>query len=364
MKKTFTLLFTILSLSLSAQPKTSLEAIQAQLDELTAQVDSLEKETATQKVKSSAWPSFSGYIQLAYTNNNGYEPLSSFSIKRVRIKLKGNISQDINYTLQLEMASPKIVDAFINYSPLNEIGIKLGQYKIPYSFENTDCSATSQELIEYPLGLRLLSGFSTSYATPSTLGDIGASLVGGFIERDGYNLINYDLGVFNGTGSNNVDTNKSKNIAARLIIKPMKNLQLQASYYRAEDDGTDYDKRNIFSYGAWYTSKCFVFRSEYFAGKTVFPLFLTATDRETMYSQSWYALAGVNIVPNLMAVARYDTFRYDKQDSSTGQTNYTVGLSYQALKYLKIQFNYSYEDYSNTSLTNKDVISLSAIGMF
>lgn len=49
---------------------------------------------------------------------------------------------------------------------------------------------------------------------------MGAQLFGGFFKRDGYSILNYNFGVFNGEGLNVKDKNKSKDIVARLTVKP------------------------------------------------------------------------------------------------------------------------------------------------
>ena len=45
-----------------------------------------------------------------------------------------------------------------------------------------------------------------------TARDIGFQFFGGFIHREGYSVINYNVGLLNGSGINTKDDNKSKDI--------------------------------------------------------------------------------------------------------------------------------------------------------
>ena len=145
-------------------------------------------------------PKVSGYVQLGYEFG---DKLSSFFIKRVRLDLAGAIAPKLGYRIQIEFASPKIVDAYLEYKPLKQLRLKLGEYKIPFSIENTVYPPLKFELIEYPLALQRLMGFDDVCGLAATGRDMGATLYGDLLERDGEAFLSYDLGVFNGEGINN-----------------------------------------------------------------------------------------------------------------------------------------------------------------
>lgn len=370
MKKIFTLFLLFIGLNVSAQTDTT-SYTSADYAQLESRLKQVEESTSKWDKLRSKLPAMSGYIELAYDdydqNALSNADVSSFYIKRVRMSFKGQIVENLSYALQIELASPKIVDAIIAYQPLNQFGIKVGQYKIPFSYENTDCSPTKMEFIEFPLGLRLLSGFSTTlYNTASSVGDQGATIYGGFFPKDGYNLLSYDLGVFNGNGSNTTDVNTSKGVAARLRFRPVENLHILASAYRSEDNLT-YDHRFIYSFGAHFTTGILVLRSEYFGGVSDYPYYFDSfehSDDANMKSSSWYALAGVNIIPSLMLAARYDTFTYDTANDENRQDNYTVGVNYTPIKNLRLSINYTHEEYKYVDYSPKNVVSAVVFGMF
>ena len=209
------------------------------VEELSAEIAALKAKTSTWDKVLAALPEISGYVQTGYEWS---DRSSTFFIKRVRLNLAGAIAPKLDYRVQIEFASPKIVDAYLCYKPFDELNVQLGEYKLPFSIENTDYVPLRYEFVEYPLSLCKLMGFSDLCGLSATGRDLGAQLFGGFFKRDGYSILNYNFGVFNGEGLNVKDKNKSKDIVARLTVKPVAGLQFAGSYYWGEY-GEDYLKR-------------------------------------------------------------------------------------------------------------------------
>lgn len=95
------------------------------------------------------------------------------------------------------------------------------------------------EFIEYSMAVCRLMGFTDVCGVNATGRDLGAQLYGGLIDRDGYNILNYNVGVFNGEGINIKDKNKSKDVVARLMVQPLRALSFAGYYYWGEV-GADY----------------------------------------------------------------------------------------------------------------------------
>lgn len=348
MKPLLTLLFLSFVLTASAQTATD-GADRADLAERVAQ---LEKSASTRDKILRALPRISGYVQLGYeyTDNS-----SSFFIKRVRLTLAGDIVADrLDYRIQIEFASPKVVDVYLNYKALPQLNVKLGQFKLPFSIENTEYPPTRIEFIDYPMALQRLMGFCEPLGetTLSATGrDLGVNLYGGFLKADdGRRIIRYDLGLYNGAGINTRDNNKSKDVAARLMVEPLAGLLISGSYYYGEFGG-EYLKRERYAVGACYDRGPVVVRSEWLGGKT-----------GALRSDGIYAMLGWRVGKNVMPAFRYDTFRSDVDDSATRQTNYTVGCSWAPVKHLRCQLDYTYEDYK--AGTSRNVLSVMLTGMF
>jgi len=342
-----------------------LPADAAAIDELSAKVDALERKTSTWDKILAHLPRISGYIQLRYLWDDADQ--SSFTVRRARFDLKGDISKKIDYRLQMEFASKvQIMDAFVQFKPFRQLNVKVGQYKVPFSIENTDYTPLKFEFIDYPMALRKLMGFNEVVGgeTLSAAGrDMGLTLYGGFGKRDGYNLVNYDFGVFNGSGINTADNNRSKDIVARLSVKPVEGLMLSGSYYWGEY-GKAYLKRQRYAVGACYDRGAVVVRSEWVGGTTGIASTETAPAND-LNSDGWYAMVGWRVSHTWMPVARYESFYADSDArSDTRQTNYTVGVLWQPLKQLRCQLNYTYEDYALQTTGNKNVVSVMLTGIF
>lgn len=318
------------------------------LRELTAEVAALKAKSATWDKILAGLPRISGYVQAGYEWS---ENTSTFFVKRARLSLAGDIAPKIDYRIQVEFVSPRLVDLYLRYRPFDALNLQVGEFKIPFSIENTDYAPLRLELIEYPMALRRLMGYSDLCGLSATGRDLGAQLYGGFWHRDGYSIVSYNIGVFNGEGLNVKDKNRSKDFVARLMLRPAAGLLLSGSYYRGEY-GESYLLRERYGAGACYDRGAVVLRGEWIGGRT--------GERE---SAGWYALLGWRAMPSLMPAVRYDTFREEVCERSTRQTDYTAGLLWQPFRYLRCQLNYTYEDYAS-SAADRHVVALLLTGAF
>ncbi len=340
----------------AAPTPTTSEATDAPtLESLTAEVDALKKKaTAWEKIRAHL-PRFSGYIQLRY---DWSENKSDFSIKRARLDLKGDIISKIDYRMQIDFAnSVKLVDAFINYKPFNEFKIKLGQFKIPFSIE-TDFSPNKLEFTDYALPLRKLMAYSDVSGLKASGRDLGLEIHGGFLRQDdGRDLIGYDVAVLNGQGINTSDANKSKDIAARLMLRPVAGLTVSGSYYRGEY-GKGHLLRQRYSAGVSFDRNRWVARGEWFGGRT-------GTDEGSRFdSDGWYAVVGFRATKTLMPALHCESFTENTDiRSETCQTNYGAGLVWQPIKYLRCQLNYNWQDMPK-GVEDSNAVVVMVTGMF
>ena len=349
MKTILTLLLSLTTLgALAGEPSAPTVA------ELSAEIDALKAKTSTWDRILARLPKISGYVQTGYEWS---ETSSTFFIKRVRLYLAGDIAPKLDYRVQVEFMSPKVVDAYVRYRPFDQLNFQLGEYKVPFSIENTDYVPLKYEFIEYPLSLRRLMGFDDVCGLSATGRDLGAMVYGGFFNKKGYSILSYDLAVLNGEGLNTKDKNKSKDIAARMTLRPARGLQISGSYYWGEY-GSEYLKRIRYSAGACYDQGPVVLRSEYIYGTTGLP------SGGEFDSGGWYAIGGWRVTPTLMPAVRYDTFLENTSENASRQTNYTAGVTWQPVKYLRCQLNYTYEDYASRAAANRNVVSLMLSGIF
>ncbi|MBR5133807.1 MAG: porin [Alistipes sp.] len=278
--------------------------------------------------------SLSGYLQGGFRWDENADPETTFYLHRARLSLTGDAAQDkIDYRLQVDWAgSPKICDLYFRYKPLNALNIELGQFKIPFSYENENCGPTTVEFIEYSYITTYLARNNARYDGIAATGrDFGFQVYGGFMEREGYNIINYNLGVFNGNGINAKDNNSSKDLIARLVIKPFKGFAVTGSYMYAETsyNGNKFMKSPRWAVGALYDSRHWVARSEY-----------AEADFGGNITRAFYVLGGYHFEQPWSLFARYEFINdeYRIMDEQRIQ----IGAAYKPFKFLRLQSNLSY----------------------
>lgn len=276
----------------------------------------------------------SGYLQGGFRWDENTDPATTFYLHRARLSLTGDAANDkIDYRLQVDMAgSPKICDLYFRYKPMKALNIELGQFKIPFSYENENCGPTTVEFIEYSYITTYLARNNARYDGIAATGrDIGFQIYGGFIERDGYSIINYNLGVFNGSGINTKDHNSSKDIIARLVIKPFKGFAVTGSYMYAETNfGLNrYMKSPRWAVGALYDSRHWVARSEY-----------AEADFGGNLTRAFYALGGYHFEKPWSVFARYEFINDELRIMD--EQRIQLGAAYKPIKYLRLQSNLSY----------------------
>lgn len=343
------------------------------LESLAAEVAALKAQAAARDARLDRLPRLSGYVQAGYEWS---DESSSFFIKRVRLDLRGALARTLDYRVQLEFASsPKIVDAYLHYKPFRQLNFKLGEYKIPFTIENTDYVPLKFELIEYPLALQRLMGFAEPiggrYVGGAMQGgetlkdtgrDMGLTLHGSFFPCGERALLSYDVGVLNGAGINLRDNNRSKDVVARLTLRPVRGLTLSGSWYGGEY-GADCLERQRVSAGVCYDRGRGVVRGEWIGGRTGY----AATEEYaagTFDSSGWYVLGGVRLTPTLMPVVRYDTLLPDTASADSRQTNWTAGILWCPVKPLRCQLNYTYEHYAAPGMADRNVVAVMLTGIF
>ena len=297
-----------------------------------------EAQTTAEKVKAFADEHLrlSGYLQGGYRWDRNAEPSNTFYLHRARLSLTGDAAKDkIDYRLQVDMAgSPKICDLYFRYKPLKELNLELGQFKIPFSYENENCGPTTVEFIEYSYITTYLARNNGAYdgINGATGRDIGFQLYGSIFEREGYSILRYNVGVFNGSGINVKDHNSSKDFIARLIVTPFKGFSVSGSYMYAETkfDGKNYMRSPRFALGAWYEDGTWIARSEY-----------VHANFDNTYTDSFYALAGYNFKQPWSLYARYEFIKDNANIMDKDRIQ--IGTAYKPFKFLRLQANLNYE---------------------
>jgi phosphate-selective porin len=300
-------------------------------------------DTLAQKVSKmenilSKLPKISGLINVRYQYT---EDMSSFDIRRARLDLRGDATRWFDYRLQVDFASsPKILDAYIRAKIKPYFNIQLGEFKTPLSLESP-YSPITLECIDNAQVITKLVGYEDLSGIRANGRDIGFMFYGSVFQREGYSILEYNVGVFNGAGINIRDNNKSKDVVARIDVRPIKPVTLSVSGYVGEaymNDSMKYETRNRAGFGVRYDDAKWLFRSEYIYGLT------SKTE-----SMGGYAVFAYTFIKKLQPLLRFDCFHRDIKQIATRQINYTIGLNYWIIKRnVGLQVNYTYQTFHDS----------------
>ncbi|MBO5709959.1 MAG: hypothetical protein J6R62_00320, partial [Rikenellaceae bacterium] len=64
-----------------------------------------------------------------------------------------------------------------------------------------------------------------------------------------------------------------------------------------------------------------------------------------------YVLMGYNVTSKFSTIVRYDTFNENKDAEDVAQTNYLVGVNYKMNKNVRLQVNYTLQNYEQNQST-------------
>lgn len=139
---------------------------------------------------------------------NGTNLTNTFLARRARIGLAGTFYRYYDFFVEADFGQGQAVltDGYLDIHYWPEFRLRAGQFKVPFSYEEL-FSDNNIDFVERSVADNL---------TPTR--DLGAMLHGSLFGG----AIGYAGGIFNGSGQNRADTNNSKDLAARLVVLPLK----------------------------------------------------------------------------------------------------------------------------------------------
>lgn len=328
---------------------------QRQADSVRAEAALLQQQTdATRKtffVTAARQMQLSGYSQVRFQALQEEGKKDGFDVRRARLDVSGKFTPFLSYRLQTDFADkPKLMDAYAEIRLNDYFNITLGQFRVPFSVENLT-PVRKLDIIDFSQVVDALVFRGIDVIGNQNGRDIGIQLGGALLKKGANNLLEYRIGVFNGSGINIADTaNRAKDIASRLIINPLKGLSFGVSYYngwgKAIKPSTGYDGKsqphNRLGLEISYTSTRLSFRGEYIQGQD-----------GDIDKAGWYALAGYYIIPQkLQLVGKYDTYDRDISMNNNITTNYVSGFNYNFNTWSRVQAFYTFREEQGIKVDN------------
>ena len=342
---------------------------------------------------------FSGYIMSQYQysdkeSNKGEKDINSFNIRMVRMALEGRMAKDFYWKAQLQVngntsnltVSPRMVDAFAEWQKYDAFKVKAGQFKRPFTFENPMHPIT-QGFMSYSQNVTKLAGFSDRNGEHSSNGrDIGVQLQGDLLKAaDGHHYLHYQVGVFNGQGTNMKDVDQRKDVIGGVWVAPVKGLRIGAfgwtgSYARkgtwteVDAKGVEQPKngvrsleKNRYAISAEYAAHDWTVRSEYIHSQGYGFKTSNASGKETDCTinyaagdkaDGFYALMIAPVISKkLYAKARYDLYR-PQANWHTSKTQYEIGANYWIGKHVMVAAEYARVNDRSLNKSNYNMFDL------
>ena len=184
--------------------------------------------------------------------------------------------------------------------------------------------------------------------------DIGIQLGGTILKLKDRPIVDYRLGIYNGSGINLADNNEKKDYAARLILHPVTGLDISAALYNGSrfipevKTGTVVTTpsksvdSNRYGFDLNYDLKNLALRGEYIHGTD------DKINREGYYVQAGYYF----LEKKLQLLAKYDFYDTDLAIAKNASTWYVLGANYNFNPNVRLQANYTFKQEEGTSINN------------
>ncbi len=281
-----------------------------------------------------------GYAQTGYTyKHTNKQTTNAFDITRFILMANAELTKELSFFLMFDAASAKLHEYYAQYAFSPAVKVRVGQFKQPYTLENV-YPPTILSNISFDNSVLYMTGIASDPAVGNHVArDAGIMLTGDLLPKNGRPLLNYQIGVFNGTGMNVKENNNQKSVIGMLNYMPLSSLlfsgsfalgtsQAENSKFIGEDgqpmikQGENYHRQR-YALGVEWKGKPLYLRSEYMWGKDA-----------KVNMQGAYVDLEYHLIPKkLDLVADYDYLKkIDRDETNT----ITLGAQYWLYKQCRI----------------------------
>jgi len=329
---------------------------QAEADDIKKESsDTQQKNTLPQKVEkvrqafNTPYMTFGGNGQLMYRYSDMDKIHHDFKAKNLFLSVSGKLNNSFRYGFLLEMVNPSVQEFWGEWTAAKEFNFKVGQFKSPFTLESQYVPATL-ETAAYSRTISNLVGYAgeddvlKKQNNKNNFGrDAGVMISGELFPVSEHSLLQYSVGLFQGTGVTTGETNNGKDFAGMLLLQPVNGLRVgggayfgQATYIKAGETALSDHVRNRWYLSADYKSKRFNARTEWIKGND------GGIEKEGIYGMGLYYL----VPEKLNILGKIDYYNRNK-DINSEVIDYTFGINYYFYPMCRVQLNYTYSDYSN-----------------
>lgn len=295
-----------------------------------------------------------GLIQVWYAQgDDGFQ--NTFRVRRAELKLSGDVSSQARWGIVIDLAralttsstttdvngasvvtgttvnqgSRILVDASMALALPAHLELQVGQFKLPIGLEGGVQSPAALETVDRAL-------YTSDRARGGIYGD--SRDIGVMLRSAAGGDLDYALGVFNGVGEsqNDTDHDDAKAVVGRLVTRLsfLPQLSIGGSGALSTQTVADSEVRRRAGLEAKLVTGPLVLKSEYMTGR----------DGQRR-GAGWYGHVGYSLTPRLTVIARRDVFDpdLDRETSLTDalERDWVGGFTYDLASYnARLQMNY------------------------
>lgn len=292
---------------------------------------------------------FGGYGLFMHRYSDVASVKNSTDVRVVFLSMRGDLTKNLSYFILMDFANPTLTEYNMSWTPFDEFNVKIGQQKTPISLEN-QMSLTDIEGIFNTRSVSALIGMGDDvmalYNGKNNSGrDVGIQVFGSLLKTETHPLLQYGIGVYQGTGLNTSENNSNKDFAANLMLQPVKGFRIGGGAYFGEAVYS-LDKeiipeeshvRNRWIASSDYRNGRVYARAEWIKAND------GGIDKEGLHGMGMYYF----IPEKLNAFAKVDYLNQNK-DLNKEVIDYTFGINYHFYGPCRLQLNYTYSDYSKS----------------
>lgn len=296
---------------------------------------------------------FGGYGLFMYKYNDLAETKHSLDARVIFLSMRGEITKNFKYFILAEFVKPMPYEFWGEWSPANEFNLRLGQMKTPLSLEN-QMSLTDIEAVLNTRSVSSLIGMTGDVQQEqngknNSGRDVGIMAHGNLFNMQTHDLLEYRIGVYQGTGINTSENNNSKDFAANIMLQPVKGFRigggayfgeakyLRPAYMNSDDTEESNHVRNRWIVNSDYRSERLYARAEWIKAND------GGISKEGLHGIGLYYF----IPKKLNGFAKVDYLNQNK-DTNNELIEYTLGVNYHFYGPCRFQLNYVYSDYSKS----------------
>ena len=287
-----------------------------------------------------------GYSQLLYTYSNTQENKHEGDVRNVFLSIKGEPVKNVKYLVFANLRNPSLTEYYVDWTPLEELQFRVGQQKVPLSIEN-QLSLSALEFIQNGRSVNYLVGGGkdviTLYNGKSSGGrDMGVKAYGKLLKLKNHSFIEYDLGIYQGSGINKSSPRSNKDFITNILLSPFQGFRIgggvqfgETKYQMPQESIPTIHGRNRWIISSDFRHDTFYARAEWIKGND-----------GNIKKEGMYGMCSWSFVPDKWVLLGKVDYYNNNTKKGLKVMDYSTGVNFLLSKACRLQANYTYSDFN------------------